>query len=61
VDRAGGPLDYYIVNGPSFKAIIDQYTQLTGRPSMLPLYAFGFWQSHCFSATLRIFSERWIG
>lgn len=44
----GGPLDYYIINGPSFKSIIDQYTQLTGRPSMLPLYAFGFWQSHCF-------------
>jgi alpha-glucosidase (family GH31 glycosyl hydrolase) len=44
----GGPLDYYIINGPSFKTIIDQYTQLTGRPTMLPLYAFGFWQSHCF-------------
>jgi alpha-glucosidase (family GH31 glycosyl hydrolase) len=44
----GGPLDYYIINGPSFKSIIDQYTQLTGRPTMLPLYAFGFWQSRCF-------------
>ena len=44
----GGPIDYYIFNGPSFKKIIDQYTQLTGRPSMLPLWAFGFWQSRCF-------------
>lgn len=44
----GGPLDYYIINGPSFKSILDQYTQLTGRPTMLPLYAFGFWQSRCF-------------
>lgn len=44
----GGPLDYYLFNGPSFKTIVDQYTALTGRPSMLPLYAFGFWQSHCF-------------
>jgi alpha-glucosidase (family GH31 glycosyl hydrolase) len=44
----GGPIDYYIINGPSFKSIIDQYTQLTGRPTMLPLYAFGYWQSRCF-------------
>ena len=44
----GGPLDYYIINGPSFKSIINQYTQLTGRPTMLPLYAFGYWQSRCF-------------
>ena len=44
----GGPLDYYIINGPSFKSVINQYTQLTGRPSMLPLYAFGYWQSRCF-------------
>lgn len=44
----GGPLDYYIINGPSFQSIIKQYTQLTGRPTMLPLYAFGFWQSRCF-------------
>lgn len=44
----GGPLDYYIINGPSFKSVINQYTQLTGRPTMLPLYAFGYWQSRCF-------------
>jgi alpha-glucosidase len=44
----GGPLDYYIINGPSFKSIINQYTELTGRPTMLPLYAFGYWQSRCF-------------
>jgi len=44
----GGPLDYYIFNGPSFKSLINLYTQLTGRPTMLPLYAFGYWQSRCF-------------
>jgi alpha-glucosidase (family GH31 glycosyl hydrolase) len=44
----GGPIDYYIINGPSFKSVINQYTQLTGRPTMLPLYAFGYWQSRCF-------------
>ena len=43
----GGPIDYYLINGPSFKSIIDQYTQLTGRPTMLPLWAFGYWQSRC--------------
>jgi alpha-D-xyloside xylohydrolase len=30
------------------KSLINQYTELTGRPSMLPLYAFGYWQSRCF-------------
>ena len=44
----GGPIDYYIINGPSFKTVIDRYTHLTGRPAMLPLYAFGYWQSRCF-------------
>jgi alpha-glucosidase len=44
----GGPLDYYVINGPSFKSVINQYTQLTGRPTMLPLYALGYWQSRCF-------------
>ncbi len=44
----GGPLDYYVINGPSFKSIINQYTRLTGRPTMLPLSSFGYWQSRCF-------------
>ncbi len=44
----GGPIDYYLIAGPSFKSVIDQYTRLTGRPTMLPLYAFGYWQSRCF-------------
>jgi alpha-glucosidase len=44
----GGGVDYYLINGPSFASIIDQYTQLTGRPSMLPVWALGFWQSRCF-------------
>jgi alpha-glucosidase (family GH31 glycosyl hydrolase) len=43
----GGPIDYYLIDGPSFKTVIDRYTQLTGRPSMLPLWAFGYWQSKC--------------
>jgi len=43
----GGPIDYYVMDGPSFKSIIDHYTQLTGRPAMLPLWAFGYWQSKC--------------
>jgi alpha-glucosidase (family GH31 glycosyl hydrolase) len=47
----GGPIDYYLINGPSFKTVIDQYTQLTGRPTMLPLWALGYWQSKCFYTT----------
>ena len=43
----GGPIDYYVIDGPSFKSVIGGYTRLTGRPAMLPLWAFGYWQSKC--------------
>jgi alpha-D-xyloside xylohydrolase len=38
-------LDYYIIAGPSFDEIIDRYHQLTGRPPLLPRWAFGYMQS----------------
>lgn len=37
----GGELDYYIIIGPKFPAILDQYTQLTGRSPLLPKFALG--------------------
>ncbi len=37
----GGELDYYFLYGPDFPAILDQYTDLTGKSPLLPLFALG--------------------
>jgi alpha-glucosidase len=34
-------MDYYFIGGPKFASIIDQYTSLTGRSPLMPLYAYG--------------------
>jgi alpha-D-xyloside xylohydrolase len=38
-------VDYYFVYGPEFDRIIAAYRKLTGPAPMLPLWAYGFWQS----------------
>lgn len=43
VTAEGPPLDYLIIHGPSFREIIATYTLLTGRPPLLPRWAFGLW------------------
>jgi len=43
--EASEELDYYFIRGESFDQIIGGYRQLTGRASMLPLWAFGYIQS----------------
>lgn len=40
-----GAIDYYIITGDEPKDIVRRYTALTGRPAMLPRWAFGFQQS----------------
>ncbi|MBO9657396.1 MAG: DUF5110 domain-containing protein, partial [Chitinophagaceae bacterium] len=37
----GGELDYYFIYGPKFQSIVDQYTSVTGKSPMLPLYGYG--------------------
>src|SRR5271165_6980378 len=38
-------VDYYFVYGPEFDRIIAAYRKLTGPAPLLPLWAYGFWQS----------------
>jgi alpha-glucosidase len=37
----GGELDYYFIYGPKFPNILDQYTNLTGKPPLMSLFAYG--------------------
>jgi alpha-glucosidase len=39
-----GEMAYYFIFGPSYKQIIERYTQLTGKPIMPPEWALGFSQ-----------------
>lgn len=40
-----GEMVYYVIQGNSYKQVIENYTRLTGRPIMPPRWAFGFSQS----------------
>ena len=39
-----GDLDYYFLYGADVPSVIEQYTNLTGRPTLPPRYVFGFHQ-----------------
>ncbi|HUP01494.1 MAG TPA: TIM-barrel domain-containing protein [Gemmatimonadota bacterium] len=41
----GGPLDYFFLYGPDVPAVVEAYTELTGRPPMPPRWALGYQQS----------------
>ena len=40
-------LDLYLAAGPSPKACLTSYTALTGRSTVPPLWAFGYWMGRC--------------
>jgi alpha-glucosidase len=41
----GGPLDYYFIQGPEPKHVVETYAWLTGTAPLPPLWALGFQQS----------------
>ncbi|MBV8251723.1 MAG: DUF5110 domain-containing protein [Chitinophaga sp.] len=43
--EAGEKLDYYFIVGNSMDEVISGYRQVTGKATMLPQWALGFWQS----------------
>lgn len=46
---AGDALDYYVIGGSSLKEVIQNYTSLTGKPALPPIWSFGLWLSTSFT------------
>ncbi|MEW6702342.1 MAG: glycoside hydrolase family 31 protein, partial [Bacteroidota bacterium] len=40
-----GEMDYYFINGPEIKRVISDYTKLTGRMELPPIWSLGYQQS----------------
>ena len=40
-----GALDYYFIDGPTPKDVVQRYTELTGRIPLPPMWALGYQQS----------------
>lgn len=38
----GGSPDYYVFTGRNYREMLSEYTRITGRPALLPSFAFGF-------------------
>jgi alpha-D-xyloside xylohydrolase len=47
----GESLDYYIINGPSIKKVLENYTSLTGKPALPPAWTFGLWLTTSFTTS----------
>jgi alpha-D-xyloside xylohydrolase len=45
----GERLEYFVIYGPTPKAILERYTALTGRPALPPAWSFGLWLSTSFT------------
>lgn len=47
----GESLEYFVIYGPSPKAILEKYTSLTGKPSLPPAWSFGLWLTTSFTTS----------
>ncbi len=48
---AGHKLDYYLIGGGTPKAVLQNYTRLTGRPALPPAWSFGLWLTTSFTTS----------
>lgn len=46
---AGESIEYFVIDGPTPKDVIDRYTALTGRPAQVPAWSYGLWLSTSFT------------
>ncbi|HCS2274908.1 TPA: alpha-xylosidase, partial [Shigella sonnei] len=42
-------LEYFVIDGPTPKAVLDRYTRFTGRPALPPAWSFGLWLTTSFT------------
>ncbi len=47
----GETLDYFVIGGPSVKAVLENYTALTGKPALPPAWSFGLWLTTSFTTS----------
>ncbi|SKA28301.1 alpha-xylosidase [Consotaella salsifontis] len=45
----GESLEYYVIDGPQPKGVLDRYTRLTGRPALPAPWSFGLWLTTSFT------------
>ena len=45
LENLGGPFSYFVITGQDYHSVIDGYYMITGRPSLPPLFSFGFFGS----------------
>ena len=45
ISADGGPIDYYLIAGPTVPDVVRSYTELTGKPPLPPRWSLGYQQS----------------
>lgn len=45
----GESIEYFVIDGPQPKDVLDKYTALTGKPSLPPAWSFGLWLTTSFT------------
>lgn len=45
----GESLEYFVIDGPEPKGVLNKYTNLTGKPALPPAWTFGLWLSTSFT------------
>ncbi|BDZ49618.1 alpha-xylosidase [Frondihabitans sucicola] len=45
----GESLEYFLIYGPTQKDVLERYTQLAGRPALVPAWSYGLWLTTSFT------------